>query len=85
MYMLIAGYTDTQTMNAASPTPSATNRSDSQMSPGELRILLEVKRISESGLITRPTRTIASAIILSSIVVALVAFALGVMFGGMWR
>jgi multisubunit Na+/H+ antiporter MnhC subunit len=76
---------DGKNMSAASPTPPASNRPDSQILPAELRLLQEVKRISESGLVARPTRTIASAIILSSIVIGFVAFALGVVFGSYSR
>jgi hypothetical protein len=46
------------------------------MSAAEMKMLSEVRRISESALVARPTRTIASAIILSSIVVGFFWFAI---------
>lgn len=53
-----------------------------QMSPAEWKMLDELKKISSSGIVTRPTRTIASGVMAAMLVTMLLAFVLGVVVGG---
>ncbi len=51
------------------------------MSSGDAMILAELRKINASGMLMRPTRTIASGVLAALFVTMLLAFVVGVFFG----
>ncbi len=66
---------DPNTAQSSGPLPPQ------QMSSGDAMILAELRKINASGMLMRPTRTIASGVLAALFVTMLLAFVVGVFFG----